>query len=69
MHMSWRTYAMILLAGIWPNLGCHQVPGDKSVQDLRPIQQTAGSAKKQELTAADIAQSGISKVDRLEKDG
>ena len=69
MHMSWRTYAMILLAGIWPHLGCHQVPGDKSVQDLRPIQQTAGSAKKQELTAADIAQSWISKVDRLEKDG
>jgi tetratricopeptide (TPR) repeat protein len=69
MHMSWRTYAMILLIGIWPHLGCHQVPGDKSVQDLRPIQQTAGSAKKQELTAADITQSWIAKADKLEKDG
>jgi tetratricopeptide (TPR) repeat protein len=69
MHMSWRTYAMILLIGIWPHLGCHQVPGDKSVQDLRPIQQTAGKGKKQELTAADITQSWIAKAESLEKDG
>src|SRR5260370_11152169 len=69
MHMSWRTYALILLVGIWPHLGCHQVPGDKSVQDLRPIQQTADKGKKQELTAADITQSWIAKAESLEKAG
>jgi tetratricopeptide (TPR) repeat protein len=62
-------YAMMLLIGFWPHLGCHQVPGDKSVQDLRPIQQTAASAKKQELTVADITQAWIAKADKLEKDG
>jgi tetratricopeptide (TPR) repeat protein len=69
MRMSWRTYVLILLFGIWPHFGCHQVPGDKSVQDLRPIQQPDAAAKKQELTAADIAQSWIAKADKLEKDG
>ena len=53
MRMSWRTFVLILLAAIWPQLGCHQVPADKSVQELRPIQQI-GSAKKQDLTAAEI---------------
>ena len=70
MRISWRTYLMILLFGLWPHLGCHQLPADKSVQDLRPIQQNAGdSSKKQELTAADIMQDWLAKADKLEKEG
>jgi tetratricopeptide (TPR) repeat protein len=70
MRMSWRMYLMMVLFGAWPHLGCHQLPGDKSVQDLRPLQQTAGETpKKQELTAADITQSWLAKADKLEKDG
>ena len=68
MRMSWRTYVLILLFGIWPTFGCHQVPGDKSVQDLRPIQ-PIGKDKKQELTAADITQTWIAKADKLNNDG
>ena len=52
MRKSWRTIAMIVAFGVWPQVGCHQVPGDKSVQDLRPIQ-PIGKDKKQDLTAAD----------------
>ena len=69
MRRSWRTFALILLFGVWPQLGCVQVPADKSVQDLRPIQQNAGSAKKQELTAADISKSMMQQAELLEKTG
>ena len=69
MRRSWRTFALILLLGVWPQLGCVQVPADKSVQDLRPIQQNADSAKKQELTAADISKSMLQQADLLEKSG
>jgi tetratricopeptide (TPR) repeat protein len=69
MQKSWRTYLIILLCGAWPQLGCHQVPGDKSVKDLTPIQQKPGAEKQQELTAADITQTWMAKADKLEKDG
>jgi tetratricopeptide (TPR) repeat protein len=68
MRMSWRYYILILLVGIWPHLGCHQVPGDKAVQDLRPVTPIAGADKKQELTAVDITQSWLAKVDKLNND-
>lgn len=54
MRMSWRTYVMILLVGIWPGLGCVQTPGNKAVQDLRPMQTGPNSAKKPDLSAGDI---------------
>jgi tetratricopeptide (TPR) repeat protein len=69
MRMSRRTCLIILLCGAWPQLGCHQLPGDKSVKDLTPIQQKGGTDKKQELTAADITQTWLAKADKLEKDG
>ncbi|MBI1830402.1 MAG: tetratricopeptide repeat protein [Planctomycetes bacterium] len=69
MRMSWRTVAWILALGLWPQLGCHQVPGDKSVQELRPIQQVGNVAKKQDLTAADITQGAwLKNVEKLEKE-
>src|SRR5258708_2762771 len=68
MRISWRTIALFLVVGIWPQAGCHHVPGDKSVQDLRPIQQTSDSAKKQNLSAADITQiTWLKNVEALEK--
>lgn len=72
MRMSWRSCLLILLVGIGPHFGCHQLPGDKAVQDLRPIQQVAGSAKKQDLSlnAAEITQAAwLTNVDALEKAG
>ena len=55
MRKSWRIYAMILLFGVWPHLGCHQLPAYKSVPDLRPIQQKPSDAPKMPaLTAADL---------------
>ena len=70
MRTSWRSCLLILLAGTWPHFGCHQLPGDKAVQDLRPIQQVAGVAKKQDLTVTEIAQSAwLTNVDALEKEG
>ncbi|MBM3997313.1 MAG: tetratricopeptide repeat protein [Planctomycetes bacterium] len=69
MRMSWRPVAWILALGLWPQLGCHQVPGDKSVQELRPIQQTGNVAKKQDLSAADITQNAwLKNVELLEKE-
>lgn len=69
MRKSWRMYLMILLFGAWPQLGCHQLPGDKSVKDLTPIQQKAGADKRQELTAADITQTWLAKAEQLEREG
>jgi tetratricopeptide (TPR) repeat protein len=69
MRKSWRMYLMILLFGAWPQLGCHQLPGDKSVKDLTPIQQKSGADKRQELTAADITQTWLTKAEQLEKEG
>lgn len=66
MRMWWRTCVLILLGGS----GCHQVPADKSVQELRPIQQVNVAAKKQELTAADITHTAwFANLDALEKAG
>jgi tetratricopeptide (TPR) repeat protein len=69
MRRSWRAFAAIGLFGLWPVVGCHQVPGDRSVHDLKPIQQKAGSAPRQELTAIDIVQTAIAKAEALEKAG
>ncbi len=68
MRMSWRTCALFLLAGTWPQFGCHQLPAIQPVQELRPIQ-NADVGKKQELTAADITQAWIAKADQLDKAG
>jgi tetratricopeptide (TPR) repeat protein len=68
MRMSWRKYCLLVLVGIWPHLGCHQIPGDKSVQDLRPIQQKAPD-QKQEITVSEITQPWIAKADKLDKEG
>jgi len=57
MRTTWRTVILFLLAGLWPQLGCHQLPANKSVQDLRPIQQKDGAVPKQELTAVEIGKS------------
>jgi tetratricopeptide (TPR) repeat protein len=68
MRMTWRTIALGLGVGLWPVVGCHQIPGDKSVQELRPIQQT--DAKKQNLTAAEITHTAwMVNVETLEKAG
>jgi len=45
------------------------VPGDKSVHDLKPIQQTVSAAPRQELTAMDIVQTAMAKAEALEKAG
>lgn len=66
MRTTRRTLILILLIGIWPQFGCLQLPVDKSVQDLRPIQQKTGAAPPQELTAADIGQSLITQAKALE---
>src|SRR5438874_1880499 len=63
MHAAWRSI-LILLIGLAPQLGCHQLPKDTRVQDLRPIQQP--DAKPQELTAADIGQSLAAQAKALE---
>src|SRR5437667_8526281 len=69
MRKSWRTWAMIVLLGAWPHFGCHQLPGNKSVQEMRPAQPTPESAKKLELTTADITQAAwLASVDALEKE-
>jgi tetratricopeptide (TPR) repeat protein len=54
MRLSWRGRIAMLLVGTWSIVGCVQTPGDKSVQDLRPIQNGKNLAKKTELTAGDI---------------
>jgi tetratricopeptide (TPR) repeat protein len=69
MHKTWRMYLIVMLLGACPQLGCHQLPGDKSVKDLTPIEQKAGTDKKQELTAAEITQTWVATADKLEKDG
>jgi tetratricopeptide (TPR) repeat protein len=69
MQRSWRTFVLLMLAGLWPQLGCVQVPANKSVQDLRPIAPVVAPAKSQELTATDISQSMMQQADLLEKTG
>jgi tetratricopeptide (TPR) repeat protein len=69
MRKSWRNWALIGLLGLWPHLGCHQLPADKSVQDAQPNPARSESARKQELTASDITQAAwMSRVDALEKE-
>ena len=68
MRMSWRTTAWIVTLAFSPLAGCHQVPGDKSVQDLRPIQ-PVGKDKKQDLTSTEIMQTWSAKADKLQRDG
>jgi tetratricopeptide (TPR) repeat protein len=68
MRKSWRTWAVIVLFGVWPHLGCHQLPANKSVQDLQPKKQTVES-KKQELTTAEITLAAwLAGVEALEKE-
>lgn len=68
MRMSWRIYVLFLLAGAWPNLGCVQMPGDKSVKEIQPVHPNAGGAKKLDLTAADITQTWQAQADKLQKE-
>jgi tetratricopeptide (TPR) repeat protein len=69
MRLSWRIHASILMLALWTLAGCHQTPGDKSVQDLRPIQQKPGETAKQQLSATDIVLTGIAKAEAAEKAG
>jgi tetratricopeptide (TPR) repeat protein len=69
MRRSWRTFASMLVLGVAPLAGCVQVPADKSVHDLRPIQPGAAAAPKQELSAADISKSLLQQADLLDKTG
>jgi tetratricopeptide (TPR) repeat protein len=66
---SWQTFAAMGLVGFGSVVGCHQLPGDKSLQDLKPIQQKAGTAPRQEITAADIVQTAIAEAEALERAG
>lgn len=69
MHRSWQTIAALGLFGLGSLAGCHQLPSNKSVSDLKPIQQKAGASPRQELTAVDIVQTAIAKAEALEKAG
>lgn len=66
MRMYWRVFTFALLVGIWPQLGCHQLPTGQSVQDLRPIQVKEDAVVKQNLTAAEVGQSLLAKAKSLE---
>jgi tetratricopeptide (TPR) repeat protein len=64
MRLCWGTNAAIVLFGLWPLAGCHQLPGGKSVQDQRLHEQKSGTAPPQ-LTAAEIFQSNMAQADQL----
>ena len=57
MRKSWRSFFMIALIGLWPQIGCHQLPSGKSVQDLRPIQPNDMAVAKKGLSAEEVGQS------------
>jgi tetratricopeptide (TPR) repeat protein len=63
---TWRSFFLIALAGVWPQLGCQQLPADNSVKDIRPIQQKAAEAPKQETTAVNPAQPSMAQAKALE---
>ena len=65
MRRSWHPFALMLLAGV----GCAQLPAGKSVQDLRPIQPSPDSAKKQEPPTVDIARSLLQQAELLDRTG
>ena len=69
MRGSLRLLLLGLLVGIWPQLGCVQLPTNKSVQDLRPIQPTASIAPKQETVAANSGQAAFAQAEALERAG
>ena len=62
----WRTFFLIALVGVWPQLGCQQFPTEKSVQDARPIPQTAPVAPKQETTTVATEQPSMARAQTLE---
>ena len=64
MRKSWRALIVIALAGLWPQVGCHQLPADKSVQDLKPIQKKESAAKP--LTAAESGDALVAQAKALE---
>lgn len=64
MRAAWRNLCLLLLVGLAPQLGCHQLPKDTRVQDLRPIQQP--DATPQQLTAADVGESLAAQARALE---
>ena len=53
-------------AGFWPQLGCQQFPADKTVQDVRPIQQKATDAPRPETAAVEAAQPSMARAQALE---
>ena len=51
MRIAWRTFVLIILAALWPQLGCHHLPTGGAVKDPRPVTKDS-SAKKDVAPAA-----------------
>src|SRR6187200_3000752 len=67
MRKSWRAFIVIALAGVWPQVGCHQLPANKSIQEgPPPLQKGQGAVNKQQLTAEDIGVSLVVQAKALE---
>src|SRR5436305_2023172 len=63
---TWRPFFLIALIGLWPQLGCQQLPTGDAVKDIRPIQQKPGEAPKQETTAANAGRPSMAQAKALE---
>lgn len=65
MRYIWRLFILKMMI-VCTLAGCHQLPADKSVQDLRPIQSKDTVAAKQPLTAPEIGQTLVAQAKMLE---
>ncbi len=54
------------MLGLWPLVGCHQLPRGKSAQDLTV--QKAGTGPTQQLTTAEIFQTWMTQIDQLQRE-
>lgn len=66
MRRNWRLMITMILACLWPQLGCHQLPANKSIQEGPPPIQKNQQGAKQQLTAEDVGQSLVEQARGLE---
>src|ERR1043165_1438152 len=69
MYTSWRSFAVITLAFVWPQFGCELLRFGKSTQEVRPVPEKPVTPPMQSISAAEQAQSLLRQADALEKIG
>lgn len=70
MRMSWRFSAMMLLASVWPQLGCLNLPSVGSSPPTKPLEQhIVAKPAKQEPSPAEVGQSWKAQAEALENAG